>query len=301
MRCFGALALSVVFVFVSAAMASAQTVTATRGKFAGKVTVAGCTANRTGSIEISTVRGGTEYEATAFHITTDGAGNGIRQVPNQASGALLCKHNVRVVFPGGAICGPTVVKYVKSWFPDYEAGGVDQPVSVVLGQTVIDAAGGVLLETWENGANWILQLDPNQATWQTGSTPTVFDTEGDLSASVVSITSAEVTLQIVSDPTPETPNDIVIEGLRINVPDPAVLSIHPLMGLHGDMDLFYEGVLLDSFGTTEPTFSHHTEIFAAGAGLPALSAVGAIVIVLAVVLSYAYLALRRSREGARGA
>jgi len=234
--------------------------TAERASFTGRVTITDHgPALETGVVEQSTGVGGGAYVPTGYVIQIDESGDGSVVIPNTASGCLLCGHLVRVVFPTKTL-GPMEVINVSGWFasyapcPDYE-----QEVLVSVDQYV-ENEGNVLLETWDDGALWILRLDSDEATWVTIDTPTIGSSEGDLSAGIASITSTDITIEITHDPSPTTPNSIVISGVGIKVASAGSSELHCEIGIQGTVSTYYNGVLDTTQTFVTPTFVAATTI-----------------------------------------
>jgi len=246
-----------------------NSVSAKRGPYNGSVHVKGGPANSTGDIQQTDANG--NFVSLGKTVTTDATGEGRAVIRNtRGAGGLECDRQVRVVFPGGAICGPSTVKWNNKIYSVYVPGIVNQ-VEATLDQDVTDAE-GMHIDTWEDGAMWILRLKPTEASWINAGAY-ISSSEGDLAASLVSVTSSEVTVQIVHDPSPLTPNSIIIFGLRVNVPSTSTLVLHPEIGLSGSVKTYVDGVLSGGETTQTTTFVDAIEIEGAKP-VPTLGALG---------------------------
>lgn len=215
----------------------AEVTYAKRGWFTATVKVKNKTPNAVLTVEVSTTPGGTTFIDTGHTITTDANGDGSATIGNVESGSLRKGSIVRV----GGVNGNTAVVVAKTlWDLIFANAPGGPPGGMRLAQTIIDDPDGVidLIETWEAGAIFTVQLDPAEASFvNLGAT---LATEGDLVATLLSVGPQHVSIQIVQDLMSDIPNDIVIEGLGVNVAS-GVTELHPTMALTGT-----QVVLVDS-------------------------------------------------------
>ena len=234
---------STVILFSYVSDSQAGTVTATRGKLSGRVSVTGAVANDSDkTVEQSTRPGGTTFIDTGSRIDTDATGSGSVGISNVSSGTLLKGHNVRVICTGGVICGPAIVTASRSWFASFKPGQ-QQSVNIEVPQSNVGDDGLGFLETWESGSIWSLILDPSEASWIDTGFATISSSEGDLLTNIVNITSNAISFEILSDPTPLTNNSIFINGVDLNVL-PGIRTITPMYSLIGNTSSYLDGNLL---------------------------------------------------------
>lgn len=97
-------------------------------------------------------------------------------------------------------------------------------------------------EYWAPNQVWVYRLDPSEASWVVSGTPSVVTT-GDLVAQLVSVTSNDVTVRIVANPTTTTEDDIFVRGIAIAI-QPTVQELHLYAGFQGTCGLWVNGTLL---------------------------------------------------------
>jgi hypothetical protein len=120
--------------------------------------------------------------------------------------------------------------------------GDNRLASFDLPQSTSDGA-FVLLETWDAGTFYSLSLLPAEASWRDFGVSLV--TDGDLSVALLGITPQTILLQVLSDPTITTSDDIHFFGLGINVlPDAKSVGLE--LGWLGSYSAFLNGQFLNS-------------------------------------------------------
>lgn len=206
------------FALVAIASARAEVTYAGKGLFGGRVTITGKAPNTTYTI-FQTVRArGGAYVATPHTITTDGAGNGSIYINNNDA-TPLTKHRLIAIGTGATPNSqpPEIVVVARGIFgPQLYASftpGMNSPLTCTLYNTVATNEGDYV-QTWQPGAKISILLNPAEAQWQNMGAQ--ITTTGDLQAQIINIGPAAITVQIVSDPTPLTNDEIQISGIGVN-------------------------------------------------------------------------------------
>ena len=134
-------------------------------------------------------------------------------------------------------------------------------------------------EHWAPGQIWIYHLNPAEAQWVQTSTPTLTAT-GDVTATLMSVTSTDVTVRIDSNPTTTTEDDLAVHGLAIDV-HPDSQFVHLYQGFQGSCGLWMDGVKVDSTTHATPRF-HLAYVMPVAPSVPAMRPLS--VFALAIVL-----------------
>lgn len=184
-------------------------------------------------------------------IATDSDGDGTIELANTSGGSLFPTTGHRFVKIGNPVAPSSQAAaeiefdggtpyWPGNWFASLTPGS-SGPRTVRLRQAVV-FNGKTFLETWDAGTVVSFKLNAIDAKWVNLGAAVV--PHGDLSASLISVTDSRVTVQINSDPTHTTVDDLEISGIGINVLTLGSVGVD--LEWTGSSSQYLDGTLLSS-------------------------------------------------------
>ncbi len=247
---------------------------AAKGLFSGRVTIANKAPNTTYTLWQTVRARGGAYVAMPHTITTDGAGNGTIAINNNDA-TPLTKHRLIKIGTASAPDNqpPDIVVLAQGVFGTHLYAsfnpGMNGPMTLSLANTVATNA-GPFTQTWNPGTTVSILLNPAQAQWI--NMGAFLTTTGDLQAQILNIGPAAITVQIISDPTPLSNDEIKLSNIGVNCSMPLDSRFPIRMGVQGTSTEFVNGIFMANHNWPVQTESlyDHAVVAPAGTILPDL-------------------------------